>query len=299
MVHARVVMPPSVGARLVSVEGFTQRPPDLVKVVSKGDFLAVVAKSEWGAIQALQSIKVKWNETPTLPGSGNVYKYLRTTPPARTQLVTNTGNVDAALTTASRRFSAQYNFPAQMHGMIGPSCAVADVENGLAVVWTGTQVPFSTQSAVATMLDIPATSVRILCSESSGAYGRLGLDDAAVGAAYLSQQVGKPVRLQWMRGQEHAWSPQYPPYAYDLQAGVDSSGKIVAWEHKEYAWGTGSIEQPLQLGSSSAINTSAAGSNRPPGGGEVSSYAFGSFRQIGIGLPALLRGIYMRSPGRI
>jgi CO/xanthine dehydrogenase Mo-binding subunit len=300
MLHARVVLPPSPGAHLVSVDGFAQRVPDLVKVVSKGDFLAVVAKSEWGAIQAMQSIKVSWNETPTLPGSGNVFKHLRTSPPTRTQLVSNLGNVEAVLSApGARTFSAQYNFPAQMHGMIGPNAAVADVRNGIALVWTGTQVPFGTQSAVANILGIPPTSVRLQLSESSGAYGRLGMDDAAVGAAFVSQQVGKPVRLQWMRQQEHAWSPQFPPYAYDLRAGVDGTGKIVAWEHKEYAWGTNSIEDPRRLVASAPITATGIGSNRPPGGGEVSAYDFGNFRQVGIGVPPLLRGLYMRSPGRI
>jgi CO/xanthine dehydrogenase Mo-binding subunit len=299
MLHARVVMPPSPAAHLVSVDGFAHRVPDLVKVVSKGDFLAVVATSEWGAIQALQNIKATWNETPNLPGSGNVYKHLRTTTPSATRLVTNTGNVDTALAGATKTFSAQYNFPGQMHGMIGPNAAVADVRDGIAVIWTGTQDPFGTQSQVAQILGIPQTSVRIQVSESSGAYGRLGLDDAAVGAAYISQQVGKPVRLQWMRGQEHAWSPQYPPYAYDLRAGVDASGKIVAWDHKEYAWGTNSLSQPLQLTASRGITSTGLGSLRPPGGGEVSAYNFGNFRHIGIGVPPLLRGLFMRSPGRI
>jgi CO/xanthine dehydrogenase Mo-binding subunit len=299
MLHARAVLPPSPAAHLVSVDGFSQRVPDLVKVVAKGDFLAVVAKSEWGAIQALNSIKATWDETPSLPGSGNIYKHLRTTTPSATRLVTNTGNVDTAIAGAAKTLSAQYNFPAQMHGMIGPNAAVADVRDGIALVWTGTQVPFGTQAAVARMLGIPQTSVRLQLSESSGAYGRLGMDDAAVGAAFLSQEVGKPVRLQWMRGQEHAWSPQYPPYAYDLRAGVDAAGKIVAFDLKEYAWGTNSIEDPLRLAAREPISSTGLGSLRPPGGGEVSAYAFSNFRHVGFGVPALLRGLYMRSPGRI
>jgi len=299
MLHARMVMPPSIGAHLVKVDGFSRKPADLVGTYTKGDLVAVVSETEWGAIQAMLAIKVSWNETPQLPGSGNVFKYLRETPPSRTQLVANVGNVEAGIAGAAMMVSAQYNYPGQMHGMIGPSCAVADFHDGQVTVWSGTQSPFGTRSAVATMLGIPATSVRIIAEESSGAYGRLGLDDAAVAAAWLSQQVGKPIRVQWMRDQEHAWSPQYPPYAYSLRAGVDASGKIVAWEHQEFAWGTNSLEQPLQLAASQPITSTATGSNRPPGGGEVSSYAFDNFRQVGIGVPALLRGLYMRSPGRI
>jgi CO/xanthine dehydrogenase Mo-binding subunit len=299
MLHARVIMPPDPAAELVSVDGFRQRVPDLVKVVAKGNFLAVVARTEWGATQAMRSIKVTWKGTQTLPGSGNIFNHLRTAPPVRTTLVSNVGNVEAGLSGAAKTFAQQYNFPAQMHGMIGPNAAVADVRDGKAMVWSGTQDPPKTQQEVAQILGFPATSVRVQVSESSGAYGRLGLDDAAAGAAYLSQQVGKPVRVQWTREQEHAWSPQFPPYAYDIRAGVDSTGKIVAWEHKEYAWGTNSLNQVLQLAARTPIASTNTGSNRPPGGGDVSAYNFGNFRQIGVGVPALIRGTFMRSPGRI
>ncbi len=299
MLHARMVMPPSVGARLVSVDGFTTKPADLVRVVAKGDFLAVVAESEWGAIQGMNSIKATWNETPQLPGSGNVFHYLRTAPIARSSLVgPQIGNVEPALANASKSFTAQYNYPAQMHGMLGPSCAVADFRNNQVTVWSGTQGPFSTQSAVAAMLGIPTTSVRLVAEESSGAYGRLGTDDAAPAAAFLSQQIGKPVRLQWMRQHEHAWSPQYPPSAFSFRAGVDSSGKIVAWDQQEWTWNTSSPELSLMLASRGGPVVGAVTFHRPPGGGDVNAYAFDSQRIVGFGVTPLFRTTAMRSPGR-
>jgi CO/xanthine dehydrogenase Mo-binding subunit len=300
MLHARVVMPPSVGARLVSVDGFHHRIADLVRVVSKGDFLAVVAQSEWGAVQALSSIKTTWAETPSLSGNGDVFQYLRTAPVLKTQNTVGTlGNVDTALAGAAKTLSAQYNYPVQMHGMIGPSCAVADVQGNQASVWSGTQGPFTTQQSVATMLGIPVNNVRIFPAESSGAYGRLGDDDASPAAAYLSQVVGKPVRVQWMRQQEHSWSPQYPASAFTFRAGVDASGKIVAWDHQEWAWATAGGNLAGQLSTRTPLSLTGTPSFRPPGGGEVSAYAYDNMRVVGNTVAPQFRGTAMRSPGRI
>jgi len=299
MVHARLVLPPSIDAHLVSVDGFRRKPEGLIKVVVKGDFVAVVAEQEWQAIQAMSFLKTTWKEKNTLPGSGDVYQYLRSTPPFKSALVGSTGNVDAAFSSAAKQFSAQYNYPGQYHGLIGPQCAVADVRGGQCTLLTPTQVPFSTQAAVATMLGIPTGNVHLIYTEGSGQYGRGGMDDAGVAAAFVSQQVGKPVRVQLMRQQETGWGPSFPPSAFTFRAGVDPTGQIVSWDHVETAWGTNALELPLQLAGSSEITSTGGPSNRPPGGGEVSTYSFANFRQVGNSVPALLRGIYMRSPGRI
>ena len=299
MLHARLVLPPSVGAHLVSVDGFRKKPEGLVKVVVKGDFVAVVTQEEWQAIEAMTFLKTTWNEKDSLPGNGDVFGYLRSTTPFKQTPVGSNGNVDAALASAAKQFAAQYNYPGQSHGLIGPQCAVADVQGAQCTILTPTQVPFSTQAAVATMLGVPTNNVHLMYVEGSGQYGRGGLDDAGVAAAYISQQVGKPIRVQLMRQQETGWGPAFPPSAFTFRAGVDSTGQIVAWDHVEAAWGTNGLELPLQLAAGQDVTTTGGPSNRPPGGGDVATYAFANYRQIGKSVPALLRGIYMRSPGRI
>jgi nicotinate dehydrogenase subunit B len=117
-----------------------------------------------------------------------------------------------------------------MHGSIGPSCGVADVRDGAATVWCGTQHSFGLVTAVAKVLDLPSESVRVAWTEASGCYGHNGADDAAVDAALLSQAVGKPVRVQWMRQDEHGWEPKGPAMLIDVAAGLDADGNIVAWD---------------------------------------------------------------------
>ena len=114
--------------------------------------------------------------------------------------------------------------------MMGPSCAVADVNNDQVTLYTGTQGSFETRDAVAELLGLPEKNVRVLWREASGSYGRLGADDAAEDAALLSRAVGKPVRVQWMRDDEHGWEPKGPAQLDLARAGVDAQGKIIAWD---------------------------------------------------------------------
>src|SRR5260221_7564477 len=129
-----------------------------------------------------------------------LFGYIKNTKALRDQMTVNKGNPDAALKQAGKTYEATYRWPFQLHGMMGPSCAVADVKNHQVTLYTRTQGSFETRYAVAELLGLPENNVRVLWHEASGSYGRLGADDAAEDAALLSRAVGKPVRVQWMRG---------------------------------------------------------------------------------------------------
>ncbi len=124
-------------------------------------------------------------------------------------------------------------FPFQLHGMFGPPCAVADVRGDKATIWTGTQGPFRTRDAIAKMLNIPPKNIHLLYREGSGSYGRLESDDAAEDAALMSRAVGKPVRVQWMREDEHAWDPKGPAQYSTVRAGEDEQGKLDSWDYMD------------------------------------------------------------------
>ena len=163
-----------------------------------------------------------------------LYTYVRETPSLEDAVVASTGDAAKALAGAARPFDAEYTTAVQTHGSIGPSCAVADVKDGSATVWSGTQGPNVVRSAVADALDIPVEHVRIITFEASGCYGRNGSDPATVDAALMSQLVGQPVRVQWMRHDEHGWDPKGPATVHQLRGGLDESGEIVGWDHE--AW---------------------------------------------------------------
>ena len=228
MLHGRVVRPAAIGATLVRVDEASVRKLG-VRVVTRGNFVGVVAKREETAIAAARALKVEWALPANAGESVDIHRELRTYP-TETQSVKANGDTPAALAQAAKIVKASYASPFQMHGSIGPSCGVADVRDGAATVWCGTQHSFGLVSAVAKVLAIPADKVRVAWTEASGCYGHNGADDSAVDAALLSQAVGKPVRVQWMRHDEHGWEPKGPAMVMDLAAGVDPDGNIVAWD---------------------------------------------------------------------
>jgi CO/xanthine dehydrogenase Mo-binding subunit len=229
MLHARHVRPPVAGAQLVSVDG-PHDLPGLVKVVTKGNYVAVVAKTEWQAIQAAAALKVTWKKpaTPVLPnGYADLYRYMTTTKPKATSVGTNVGDVDKAFAGAAKTLSATYQSDFQSHASMAGACAVADVQGNSCRVWTGGQKPYGMVNTISDLLGIPKENIRSTYYVGPGSYGRNDADDAALEAAFLSQQVGAPVRVQWMRGEATGWDPKSPAHQTTMDAALDASGKVV------------------------------------------------------------------------
>ena len=230
MLHARVVRPPGLGATLVSVdESSVSAIAGGVKVVRKQDFLAVVCQSEWAAVKAARTLKTQWTTTSTLPEQARLYEYWRGLPVGKEEPVIQTGDAMAALGTAAKRLTATYDFAPHTHGSMGPACAVADFKDGSCTIWSASQATHSLQSELSTVLGIPKANVRLMYLDGSGCYGRNGHEDCSGDAALVSQLVGAPVRVQWMRADEHGWDPKSPPTLVDMEGGLDAQGLPLAW----------------------------------------------------------------------
>ena len=238
MVHGRIVRPRGQGAygdgtnpQIVSVDPSSISHIPGAKVVQKKNFLAVVAPLEYNAIQAAAQLKVKWAAMPELPGSGNLFGAMRaqdTAGQVPASLLVNMGSVDPALAGAAHTLSATYQYPYNGHLPIGPTCAVADVTAGGARIFSNTQNAYATRGAVAAVLGLNANQVRVTYYEGSSVYGNAPYDDAAEAAALVSQLVNAPVRLQFMRWDEHGWDNYGPPQMTDIRGGIDANGNLVA-----------------------------------------------------------------------
>ncbi len=235
MLHGRVVRPPAMGASLQNVdENSVKDIPGLVKVVREGNFLGVVAESEWGAIQASRKLKASWSAWDGLPEQDKLWEYVRATKVNKDDVTSNVGNAEQALAQAAKRISATYNFAINSHASMGPSAAVAELKDGKLTCWSATQAPHDLRLQLAAMLSMKDADVHVVYVEGSGCYGRNGHEDAAADAALLARAVGQPVRVQWMRDDENGWDPKGPPTLMDLQAGLDGSGQVVAWYSQLY-----------------------------------------------------------------
>src|SRR3981189_3355826 len=179
MLHGRVVRPPYagvdagafVGTSLIAVDETSVRDiPGLVAVIRIGDFVGVVAEREENAVKAAAQLKVTWKSTPTLPDLKDVETALRANPSTPRTLI-DKGDVDAALAAAAKPMQRTYIWPYQMHGSIGPSCAVADYREGYVRVWSGTQNPHILRTDLALLLQRPEPEIEVIRMEAAGGYG--------------------------------------------------------------------------------------------------------------------------------
>jgi CO/xanthine dehydrogenase Mo-binding subunit len=231
MVHARNVRPPFAGATLVSVdESSVKNIPGLIKVVAKGNYVAVVCEREEHAIRAARQLKAQWKkpDTAPFPASDDLFEYMRSATPSSTGKPAITGNPDAAFASAATVIEAEYEVPFQGHNSIGPAHALSDPSNDQLTIYSNDMKSYGMRNSVAQFLNMPRDRVRVIWMEGPQAYGRTAADDAGFEAAYLAKEVGRPVRVQWSRQEETAWDTKGPAYAVKLRGGLDAQGNLVA-----------------------------------------------------------------------
>jgi nicotinate dehydrogenase subunit B len=307
MAHARVVRPPSYGAQLTECDASAvEKLPGVVKVVRDGNFLAVVAKKEFQAIKAMQALSAaaKWKEAASLPKQDDLFHVL-TNLPSQDSTIFEQSNPSVL---GRKTIEAIYTRPYQSHGSIGPSCAVAQFADGTMTVWTHTQGVYPDRQGIAEMLRVPPASVRCIHVEGSGCYGHNGADDAAADAALIARALpGTPVRVQWMREQEHAWEPFGPAMVTKLKASLDHSGTIADWNfevwsntHSMRPGGAGSMLAAQHMAQPFAV-PAAKPIPLPEGGGDrnaIPIYKFPNARVVHHFIPDMpVRISSMRSLG--
>jgi nicotinate dehydrogenase subunit B len=234
MVHARNVRPPLVGATLVRIDEQSVRDvPGFVRVVSRGNYVAVVCEREEQAIRAARQLQVEWKKPATapFPASSELFDYMRRTPSATPVQPQVQGDPDAAFDGAARVLEASYEVPYQGHSAIGPAHALADPSNGQMTIYSNDMKAYGLRNGVATFLGMPRDQVRVVYMEGPQVYGRTAADDAGFEAAFLAKEIGRPVRMQWMRDEETAWDTKGPPYLFKLRGALDAAGKLTALEY--------------------------------------------------------------------
>ena len=238
MVHARNVKPPVAGAECVSIdESSVSGMPGFVKVVRERNYIAVVCEREEQAIAASRRLKVNWSK-PTaapFPSSDKLFDYMRAAKPTSSPDATVNGNIESGLASAVTRIEAEYEVPFQGHTSIGPAHALADPSNGQMTIYSNDMKSYGLRTGVAQFLKIPRDRVRVVWMQGPQVYGRTAADDAGFEAAFLAQQLGRPVRVQWMRDEETAWDTKGPAYLMKMRGGLDAQGNLVALDYEAKA----------------------------------------------------------------
>ncbi|WP_133748530.1 molybdopterin cofactor-binding domain-containing protein [Pseudomonas sp. LP_7_YM] len=239
MLHGRVIRPPYagydtgefVGTSLLQVdESSIAHIPGIVRVVVIRDFIGVVAMREEQAAKAAKELKVTWKPWQhQLPDMSDVEQAIRDNPRVQ-RVVLDKGNVDEALAAASERMTRTYLWPYQIHGSIGPSCGLADFRDDGIQIWSGTQNPHMLRADIAWLLEYPEEKIEIIRMEAAGCYGRNCADDVCADAVLLSRAVGRPVRVQLTREQEHAWEPKGTAQLMEVDGGLNAEGGVAGYD---------------------------------------------------------------------
>ncbi len=231
MVHGRVVLPPAYSARLRSVDtAAASRLPGVLKIVEDGSRLAVIAETEPQAIRAMATLaaSANWDEAPDLPDPANLFETLAALPAETVPVHDGPGDMPSGANVLEARYRRAY----QMHGAIGPSCAIGLFDGDALTVWTHSQGVYPLRAALAQLCGLPLAKIRCIHREGAGCYGHNGADDAAADAALLAMALpARPVRVQWMREQEHTWEPYGSAMLVHVRGAVDALQHIVAWDY--------------------------------------------------------------------
>jgi CO/xanthine dehydrogenase Mo-binding subunit len=313
MLHGRIVRPRGQGAygggtapAVLSVDESSIRHIPNVQIVRAGNFLGVVAPREYDAIQAAAELRVKWGPMPRIREVGNLFKGMRdddAAGKAPARILVDTGDFEKAFASAARTVSQTYKYAYNGHLPIGPSCCVADVTPAGARIFSNTQDAYGTRQNVKDALDqvlgakaLPLDRIRVTYYEGSSVYGSAPYRDAAQAAAVMSALVGKPVRVQFMRWDEHGWDNYGPAQLTDIRAGIDAKGKLIAFEFTALGipyWTTPATLQQVGgkpvFSSLSHVDTTISGEQ----------YAIPNRRVIGKSLPlkdTYFKVTYLRSP---
>lgn len=247
MLHGRVVRPPYAGADHGDFIGNTLESvdqssiahiPGIRAVVVVRDFVGIVAEREEQAEEAMRALRVHWKPWPGFPRQDSpdaLAQAIRANPSTQRRLV-DEGDVDAALAGAAQSLPRTYVWPYQLHGSIGPSCAVAEWRQDEAsgrprmAVWAGTQNPHVLRVDLARLMGMADVDIDLIRMEAAGCYGRNGADDVAADAALLSRAVGAPVRVQLTREQEHLWEPKGTAQLMQVRGGLNADGSVAAYD---------------------------------------------------------------------
>lgn len=269
MLYAVVARPPVYAGKVKSYDASeTMKVPGVVKVVPiegtppPSEFMpvggvGVIAKNTWAAIKGREALKIEWEAGPNASYSSGSYRArLEAAATKPGKVLRNNGDVDAAMAGASKRIQANYYIPHLAQAPMEPPAAVVRIKDGKCEAWGCVQSPQAARDRLAKRLEIPAENVAVHVTLLGGGFGRKSKPDFFVEAGLLSKAMdGQPVKVTWTRDDDLQQSYYHTVSVERLEAGLDASGKPVAWLHRSVAPSIGSTfaagvknEIPIELG---------------------------------------------------
>jgi len=237
MVHARILRPPSHGAKLVSEDISGAQKVEGVSVIRDGDFIAVISEIRDKADEAIVKIKADYSFDEMKVNDKTLHDFMLKAD-TRENVVRTAGDLDTGRQLCDKVFESEYNDPYLAHASIEPHTALAYLENGKMTVYAATQSPFGLQDGIVRELGLTRENVRVITPFVGGGFGGKGAFQQGIEAARLAKLTGKPVMLAWTRDEEFFYDTFHPAGVIRINSGIDKSGKIQMWDYHVYFSGT-------------------------------------------------------------
>lgn len=249
MLFAVVVRPPVLGGTVASYNAEAARKVSgvvkLVEIKSPTPpvafqplgGVAVIATNTWAALKGREALDVKWNDGPNASYASDAYrKQLEAAARQPGKVIRTSGDVDAAMRSAEKTLVAEYYLPHLTQAPMEPPAATARFQGGRCEVWTCAQSPQKVRNDIAKQLGMKVEDVTVNVTLLGGGFGRKSKGDFATEAALLAKETdGKPVKVVWTREDDLQHSFYHTVSVEHLEAGLDKSGKPVAWLHRSVA----------------------------------------------------------------
>jgi isoquinoline 1-oxidoreductase beta subunit len=300
MKYAVIARPPVFGGKVASYDAAeTMKVPGVEKVVAiegtpaPAKFqplggVAVIAKNTWAALQGRDKLKIQWDDGPNASYDSAAFRrQMEETAQRPGQVVRNDGDAEKALASAAKVITAQYYLPHLSHAQMEPVSATANFANGKLEVWTSVQSPGGAREELATKLKLKPEDVTLNNLLLGGGFGRKSKCDYAIEAALLSQAANAPVKVIWTREDDIRNGYYHTVSVERIEAGLDQSGKVIAWRHRSVAPSILSIfapdqthEAPFELGMGFVDNPFAIANLRCENGEAAAHTRIGWFRSV-------------------
>jgi nicotinate dehydrogenase subunit B len=262
MLHARILRPPSHGAKLVSADVSEAEKIEGVKVVRDGDFIAVVSENRDNADVAIVRINAEYTFDEMKVNDKTIFDWMLKADSAA-NVVRSTGDIEEGRKISVTIIESEYHDVYLAHAPIETHTALANFEGEKLTVWAATQTPFGLQDGLVRELGLTRENVRVITPFVGGGFGGKGAFQQGIEAARLAKMTGKPVMVAWTRDEEFFYDTFHTAAVVKVNSGIDKAGMIKFWDYHVYYAGTRGADAIYDV-PNVLITSYSRGKNAPP-----------------------------------
>jgi len=275
MLHARILRPPSHGAKLVSADVTEAKKIKGIQVVHDGDLIAVLSDNRDNADEAIVKVKGEYSFDEMKVDDKTIFDYILKAE-SNANVLRSNGDISTGRQISDMITESEFHNSYVAHAAIEPHAAVAQIEGDKTTVWVGTQQPFRAQETIANELGVSPDHVRIRPPFIGGGFGGKSAHQQAVEAVKLAKITGKPVMVAWTRQEEFFYDTFRPAAVVKITSGMDKSSRITLWDYNTYYAGARGSDTVYDVPHSKTTDYSR-GKGAPP----VHPFGTGAWRAPG------------------